>query len=265
MLLQEALIVRVRELCLVDPRLDAALMYGSFASDEADAYSDVEFWLFFEPERRGEVEPRTWCAQIAQPLMHVRNDFGTDVVVFPGLIRGEFHFATTDDIAAVRDWPARGAAVDRMIVVDRRGALRPVLESLAERAAVPASAAEIDELCGRFANWLVLAHHVACRGEQLRARDALAHVHRHLLWMARLVAGRTEHWLTPSRWAERELPHDLLAELRGTAAAGSDVRAAIHRAWQCGRRCWTELAHRHGGALPLPLFAEIEGRLPQRS
>jgi hypothetical protein len=64
-------------------------------------------------------------------------------------------------MAALRAWPARGAPVERMIVLDRRGALRPVLESLPERAAVPASAAEIEELCGRFVNWLILAHH-AC-------------------------------------------------------------------------------------------------------
>jgi hypothetical protein len=28
-------------------------MYGSFTSGEADAHSDVEFWLFFEARRRG--------------------------------------------------------------------------------------------------------------------------------------------------------------------------------------------------------------------
>lgn len=260
MLLHEALIARVRELCLADERLDAALMYGSFAGGEADEHSDVEFWLFFEPKRRGEVDPRDWCARVAQPLLHVGNELGTDVVIFPGLIRGEFHFATADDIATVGAWPARGAAVDPMIVVDRRGALRPVLESLPERPAVPASHGEIDELCGRFANWLVLAHHVASRGEWLRAWDALAHVQRHLLWMARLVAGRTEHWLTPSRCAEHELPPDLLAELRGITA-DADVRAAIRRAWRCGRRCWTELVQRHGGAGPQALFAEIDRRL----
>ena len=125
--------------------------------------------------------------------------------------------------------------------------------------------AEIDELCGRFANWLVLAHHVAGRGELLRARDALGHVQRHLLWMARLVAGRTEHWLTPSRCAERELPPDPLAELRGIAVADNDVHAAIRCAWRCGRRWWIELARRHGGAVPQQLFAEIDAAMASRA
>ena len=159
MRVQEALIANVRALCHTDERLDAAMIYGSFASGEADEYSDVEFWLFFDPQRRSEIEPRAWCAQIAPLLHHVRNEFGTDVVVFSGLVRGEFHFATADDIASVRTWPVRGAAVDRMIVLDRRGALRAVLESLPERPTVPTTGSEIEELCGRFANWLVLANH----------------------------------------------------------------------------------------------------------
>lgn len=130
MLFQERLIARVREVCRADERLDGALMYGSFASGEADAYSDVEFWLFFKQQRSAEADPWTWCAQIA-PVTHlVRNEFGTDVVFFPGLVRGEFHFATTDGIPLVRSWPARSAPPDRMIVLDRSGTLRPALESL---------------------------------------------------------------------------------------------------------------------------------------
>jgi len=52
--------------------------------------------------------------------------------------------------------------------------------------------------CGRFANWLLLAYHLVCRGESLRAVDALAHARRHLLWMARL--GRRHGVAPPARF-----------------------------------------------------------------
>ncbi|NUT02249.1 MAG: hypothetical protein HOV76_02130 [Hamadaea sp.] len=94
----------------------------------------------------------------------VVNEFGSHVVFFPNLIRGEFHFATAADIATVATWPARSAPTDQMIVLDRTGALRDALESLPDRPRLPTSAEEIDELCGRFANWLILAHHVCQRG-----------------------------------------------------------------------------------------------------
>jgi lincosamide nucleotidyltransferase len=65
-LVQERLIARVREVCAADDQLDAALMYGSFAAGEADAYSDVEFWLFFEPQWRGQVDARACAAPRAR-------------------------------------------------------------------------------------------------------------------------------------------------------------------------------------------------------
>lgn len=263
MVAQEWLIARIRELCRADDRLDAALMYGSFASGEADLHSDIEFWLFFLPQRHAEVDPRAWCAQVA-PLTHlVRNEFGTDVAFFPGLVRGEFHFATTEDINTVRTWPARSAPVDRMIVLDRSATLRPALQSLPERPAVPGNGEEIETVCGRFANWLILAHHIALRGEHLRAWDALGHVQRHLLWLARLANGNTEHWLTPSRRAEAELPPLVLAELRHATAAAipDDIHAALRAAWSSGRRYWTELAQLHHCATPQDLLAEIDSML----
>jgi len=259
----EELIARVRAICAADERLDAALMYGSFAAGVADAYSDIEFWLFFESAHHSTVDPLRWCEQIA-PINHlVRNEFGTDVVFFPGLLRGEFHFATVDDIASVGAWPGRGAAVDRMIVLDRRGLLRPVLESLPESAPVPSDGAEIETVCGRFANWVVLAHHVERRGELLRAGDALGQVNRHLLWMARLAGSATEHWLTPSRAAEAELGAADLASLR-RATAGADpdeLRAAIRSAWRLGRGYWIELAQRHHRQVPVGLLDEIDNAL----
>ncbi|AGZ40084.1 hypothetical protein [Actinoplanes friuliensis] len=176
---QLRLIDRVRSACRADTDLDAALMYGSFVQGSADSHSDIEFWLFFTaPPSQG---PRAWIERIAPVRYVVLNEFGSHVAFFPGLIRGEFHFAGVADIASVRDWPASPVE----IIVDRHGLLG---------AARPAG--EIDmtaDVCGRFANWLLLAHHVGRRGELLRQRDALAHAQRHLLWMARLAEGRTGH------------------------------------------------------------------------
>lgn len=258
MLPQEHLIARVRELCDADENLVAALTYGSFAQGEGDAHSDVEFWLFFGAQEV--LDHRGWLGRIA-PVRHlVVNEFGTHVVFFPNLIRGEFHFATADDIGSVATWPARSAPTDRMIVLDRTGALRRALDALPARPELPTSAGDVDELCGRFANWLILAHHVAQRGELLRAVDALSHAQRYLLWMARLANGRTQHWLTPSRRAETDLGTEVAGILRHTvteAEAGA-VAGAIATAWTCGRDYWLRLADRVGSRTPRELFAELD-------
>jgi lincosamide nucleotidyltransferase len=257
-LAQERLIARVRQQCLADERIQAALMYGSFAHGEGDEHSDIEFWLFSPPA--GRLDPPEWCARIAPYDYLTVNEFGTHVAFFPGLIRGEFHFASTDDIASVRVWPARGAAVAELVIVDRTGALTEALRSLPPRVEPPRTAAEIDAICGRFANWLVLAHHVAQRGEYLRALDALAHARRHLLWMARLATDRTSHWLTPSRAAEVDLPAGVLTALRATTATADPDRiaAALRASWACARDYWYQLGERTGQPPPAKLVAELD-------
>ncbi len=212
-----ALIARVRAVCEADPALDAALMYGSFAQGTADQYSDIEFWLFFTT---APASPTVWITQVHPPLHVIKNESGAHVAFFPGLIRGEFHFAPVTQIESVAAWPAAPSVP----LVDRHNRL-------------PHPAATIDhdaDICGRFANWLLLAHHVGQRGEHLRQRDALSHANRHLLWMARRCVNATEHWQTPSRMAEHELPAELVA---GFARTDENVQAA----WQLGRSLWLKL------------------------
>ncbi|MFI1995463.1 hypothetical protein [Actinoplanes sp. NPDC020271] len=236
-MIQQQLIARVRELCRADDRLSAALMYGSFVTGEADEHSDVEFWLFSDVEP----EPVEWLRRVG-PVQHVVvNEFGAHVAFFPGLIRGEFHFCR--DISVVATWPHR----DVEIIVDRTGALRAAVDQ-------PPPETDEHDLGGRFANWLILTHRVAQRGELLRAVDALTQVQRHLLWMTRLAQGRAEHWLTPSRAAETDLPQPVVDALhRATATAGPEsITAALRAAWTLGR----DYAH-----LPPALTAELDAAL----
>ena len=262
-LFQHELIDRVKELCARDEGLDAALMYGSFTKDEADEHSDIEFWLFHTPAARASLDPHAWCASIAPVTAVLRNEFGAHVAVFRRLVRGEFHFATTDDLPQVASWPERGAPVARMLLLDRTGRLRPLLEALPEGGAAPegAAAARQAQLCGeRLANWLILTHHLLARGELLRAWDALGSAIRHLTWLARLAEDSTGHWLTPSRAAETELTPRTLAGLTAatSGARAPELRAALTAALTEGREHWERLAAAHDEVeVPHRLLEEI--------
>lgn len=257
-LYQHELIDRVRTLTALDPGLDAALMYGSFVKDEADAHSDIEFWLFHTPAAHAALDPAAWCAALAPTTAVLRNEFGAHVAVFQDLTRGEFHFATTDDLPQLATWPERGAPAERMVLLDRSARLRPLLEQVPERAAILEGTRRATEaqLCGeRLANWLILTHHLLARGELLRAWDALGHAVRHLTRLARLAEDSTAHWLTPSRAAETELtPASLEGLTAATAPARApELRAALVAALEQGRRHWEQLAAAHdGGVVEVP-------------
>jgi lincosamide nucleotidyltransferase len=261
-MLQQELIERVKAVCRADPGLDAALMYGSFTKDEADEHSDIEFWLFFTRPARDRLDPAEWCARIAPVSYLIHNEFGTHVAFFPHLVRGEFHFATVEQYGAVSLWPERGAPVDRMIVLDRTGRLERILSALPERVRTPTPGpgVAVSDYCDRFVNWLTLAHHLVERGELLRACDALSHVQRHLIWMARIAERSTGHWLTPSRAAEHELSPRTIDGLVVAATSAADeagLRAALRAALAEGRRHWEAI----GAPLPAALFDELSAAL----
>ena len=160
------------------------------------------------------------------------NEFGAHVAFFAGLVRGEFHFATTSAYPEIASWPERPGPLDRVVILDRSGRLRPALEALPERFALPGPERVVAEHCDPWVNWLVLAANVLRRGELLRALDALGHAQRNLLWIVRIAEQATGHWLTPSRAAESELSARAVAALHDTASFGEvDLEQLVRPAY----------------------------------
>ena len=134
MLRQELLIARVRALCERDPRVVSALMYGSFARGEGDEHSDVEFYVFLSAADLADLDREAWLREIAPLDACFENEYGTTVVFFEGLLRGEFHFEDAATVPRVREWRSLDGAADpeRMLLVDRTGTLAGALEAAAE-------------------------------------------------------------------------------------------------------------------------------------
>ncbi|HEY0069515.1 MAG TPA: nucleotidyltransferase domain-containing protein, partial [Chloroflexia bacterium] len=130
MIEQQKMIERVRQLCREDRRLVAALMYGSFTRGEGDAYSDIEFALFFRDEAHEEVDPREWVSRIAPVEMYFVNEFGNGTAIFSNLVRGEFHFDNASDMRLVEGWKdtAWFPSLESAILVDRTGELTRLLQ-----------------------------------------------------------------------------------------------------------------------------------------
>jgi len=249
----------VREVCEEDRRVVAALMYGSFVNDEGDAWSDIEFLLYFADAERDHVDRRVWIERVGPIELHFVNEFGVDTAIFDGLIRAEFHFDRAADIQNIDpswreyDW---FPSMERAIVLDRTGVLRRQLSAVIGPPLRRRSRAREEEVAHGLVNWILFGWSVLGRGERVRAHALLAHVHRYLLWLARQSEEVDVHWPTPSRSAEEDLSWRSLRRLAACTATldGASLTDAYRNSWSWGK----ELVERLSGSDPLWRSSLIE-------
>ena len=241
MLRQLERIDRVRALCAADPRVVAALQYGSFVRGEGDAFSDVEFYVFLEERCVEGFDREAWVREVAPLRTSLVNEYGTFVAIFDDWMRGEWHFEPPAAIERVRSWPLAPRDAANMLILDRDGRLGAALEAATRSRAERPDGALAHELLGRLLNWLLLGTQVLQRGERARAHAALGEAHRFLLWLLRLREGARQHWLTPSRALERDVSAASVARFAACAATldAASLADAYASAWRLAR----ELAH----------------------
>ena len=75
-----------------DERISACMMYGSFTKGEGDQYSDIEYYVFLKDDTISTFDSAKWLNEVASYTLLYQNEYGTEVVIFENLIRGEFHF-----------------------------------------------------------------------------------------------------------------------------------------------------------------------------
>jgi lincosamide nucleotidyltransferase len=259
------MIERARRACLADTRISAALQYGSFTRGEGDAYSDIEFALFFADDALPQLDQRAWVEQIAPVLAFFNDSNGHTTAHFAGLIRGEFHFKPASAIASVAEW--RGNAwfptLDAALVIDRTGELARVLAPLVGPAPERDTPEEVQRLALYFADGTIFGTSVLARGELARALEILSWNHRNLLQMARILEHSTEHWPTPSRALECDISPATYARFQACSAPCEPgaLRRAYIESWDWGYSMVKLLYNRHQLTLPDQLFGQVAERI----
>jgi lincosamide nucleotidyltransferase B/F len=264
MLLQEAMIERVRELCHRDERLVSALMYGSFAIGEGDRFSDIEFYLFFAEEASEGLREEAWVAQIAPLYLYYVNEFGNATAIFENLVRGEFHFEAVSDVGLVDAWESAWfPTLESAVLLDKSGELTRRVSRLVRRRPEIDTPERALFLCRSLMNWTLMGANLLQRGEYARAEAFLTLVHGHLLQAMRLVEGKSANWLSPTRRLEEEASATSYERYKECTAAleAEQLLRAYASTWEWGRELMGELAARHALTLPEALLDKLDRRL----
>jgi lincosamide nucleotidyltransferase B/F len=266
MLLQEAMIERVRELCHRDERLVSALMYGSFAIGEGDRFSDIEFYLFFAEEASEGLREEAWVGQIAPLDLYYVNEFGNGTAIFEDLIRGEFHFEAASNVGLVDAWEtAWFPSLESAVLVDKTGELSRRVSRLVRHPPDKDTPEQALFLCRSLMNWTLMGANLLERGEYARAEAFLTLIHGHLLQALRLVEGKYDQWLSPTRRLEEDASASSYQRYRACTAAleAEQLVWAYASTWEWGRELMDELATRHALALPEALLDKLDRHLGQ--
>jgi lincosamide nucleotidyltransferase B/F len=103
------------------------------------------------------------------------------------------------------------------------------------------------------------------RGEYARAEAFLTLIHGHLLQALRLVEGKYDQWLSPTRRLEEDASASSYQRYRACTAAleAEQLVWAYASTWEWGRELMDELATRHALALPEALLDKLDRHLGQ--
>jgi lincosamide nucleotidyltransferase len=267
MLPQEVMIERVRELCGQDERVVAALMYGSFVIGEGDAFSDIEFYLFFADEAAADFQEEAWVGQIAPLALYYVNEFGNGTAIFEDLVRGEFHFEAASNVGLVDAWESAWfPSLESAVLVDKNGELSGRVGRLVRRPPDLDTPERALFLCRSLTNWTLMGANLFRRGEHARAEAFLTLVHGHLLQALRLVEGKSANWLSPARRLEEDVSATSYERYKACTAAleAEQLARAYASTWEWSRELMGMLAVRHALELPEALLDKLDRRLSLR-
>lgn len=207
MILQEKLIKDIIEKSKIDDRIDSTMMYGSFTQGCGDAFSDVEFYIFMKDNEIDNFNSEEWISDIYPIYTHFFNEFGTEVVIFKNMIRGEFHFLPEKEMSIIEDFKSVGYFPDleAMCVCDKNGNLKKHLSTLSNCEVERKTLDNVKFVIDNLINAVLLGINVLKRGEVARSLESLWFAQKYYLQLIRLLENKTNHWVNPTKQLEKEI------------------------------------------------------------
>ena len=267
-MLQTGLLQKVRDVCERDENLLAALMYGSFAKQSGDQFSDIEFVFFFRDEALETIDQQTWLSQIAPVEICYVNEFGVTDVIFDNLIRGEFHFDKISDVAVVSSWAGSDTfpSLETTLIVDKVYQLTPHLQTLISPEPLGVSAEQVQFFVNSFCNWWLFGVNLVKRGDDAHALNILWMVQRNLLALVRVQEGAIENLPSPSKNLALDLSAEAYAYYQTCTSdlQAEHLKAAYQAALDWGIECIHNLEQHYEALWPQGFDEKLKRYISER-
>ncbi|WP_028593121.1 lincosamide nucleotidyltransferase [Paenibacillus assamensis] len=243
MLLQEKLIAKVREKCATTPSISSCMMYGSFTKGEGDQYSDIEFYIFIKDEDIQTFSSSRWIEEIEPYDLLFINEYGTEVVVFSSLVRGEFHFLRESEMEIIKSFKDTGCFPDTMsmFVYDITDQLRRCLDHLKGDGPERMTDDNVNDSFHNFVNAWLMGVNVLKRGELARSLECLSHVQRFILRLIRVREKTADLWLNATKNLEKDLSAKLYHAYASITSKLDQVE--LHQAYRNALHVVEDLVH----------------------
>lgn len=207
MLIQNKIIQSVKDRCIKDEIVSACMMYGSFTKGEGDQYSDVEFYIFIHDAKIKDFNSRQWVSEIYPVDLIFYNEYGTEVVIFSSMIRGEFHFLPVSEIEIIKSFKLTGVFPDTgsMYIYDSTEQLKSLLDHLGGAGPNRMTNENVNFAFNNFVNSWLFGVNVLKRGELARSLEALTYVQKYILQLIRIKENTVDRWLNSTKNLEEDI------------------------------------------------------------
>lgn len=220
LLKQKKLIASVKQYSESDERISACMMYGSFTKGEGDQHSDVEFYIFLKDDMVPNFDSTKWLYEVAPYSLLYKNEYGTEVVVFENLIRGEFHFLSEKEMNIIPSFKGSGYIPDTkaMFIYDETGKLEQYLSELDGARPNRLTEENVNFLLNNFSNLWLMGINVLKRGEHARSLELLSQFQKNILQLIRVKEKNADNWFNMTKNLEKEISHENYEKFRKTTA-----------------------------------------------
>lgn len=220
MLKQKELMARVKELVQSDERISACMMYGSFTKGEGDQYSDIEYYVFLKDDTISTFDSAKWLNEVASYTLLYQNEYGTEVVIFENLIRGEFHFLSENEMNIIPSFKESGYIPDTkaMFIYDETRQLELYLSELEGPGPNRLTKENVNFLLNNFSNLWLMGINVLKRGENARSLELLSQLQKNILQLIRIAEENADNWFNMTKNLEKEISPENYEKFKKTTA-----------------------------------------------